>query len=43
MIESIANISSEMNIMDAGLKENESECLENCCRLKLMKRQNVPK
>ena len=42
MIESTTDISSEMNIMEAELKENESICLENCCRLALMKRQNVP-
>ena len=37
------DISSEMNIMEAEHKENESLCSENCCRLELMKRQNVPK
>ena len=29
--------------MEAELKENEIICFENCCRLELMKRQNVPK
>ena len=45
MIESTTDISSEMNIMEAELKENESICFENCYRLddKIMKRQNVPK
>ena len=43
MIESTKDISSEINSIEAELKENESICLENCCRLKLMKRQNVPK
>ena len=42
MIESTTDISPEMNIMEAELKENES-CLEKCCRLELIKRQNVPK
>ena len=37
MIESTSNISSEMNIMEAELKENESIYLENCCRLELSK------
>ena len=37
------DISSEMNIMEAELEENGSICLLNCCRLELMKRQNVPK
>ena len=32
-----------MNILEAELKENERICLENCCRLELIKRQNVPK
>ena len=43
MIESTTDIYSEMNIMEAELKENESICFENFCRLELMKRQNVPK
>ena len=43
MIERTTDISSEMNIMGAGLKENGSVCLENCCRLEFMKRQNVAK
>ena len=29
--------------MEAELESNESLCLENCCRLELMKGQNVPK
>ena len=40
MIENTTDISSEMKIMEAELKENESICLQNCCRLELMKRQN---
>ena len=32
-----------MNSIEAELKENESIYLENCCRLELMKRQNVKK
>ena len=43
MIESTTDISLEMNSMEVELKENESICLENCCKLELMKRQNVPK
>ena len=43
MIEITTDISSEMNSIEAELEENESICLENCCRLELMKRQNVPK
>ena len=43
MIEITTDISSEMNSIEAELKENESVCLENCSRLELMKRQNVPK
>ena len=43
MIESTTDISSEMNSMEAEVNENESMYLENCCRLELMKRQNVPK
>ena len=43
MIENTTDITSEMNIMEAELKENESMCFENCYRLELMKRQNVPK
>ena len=43
MIENTTDISSEMNIMEAELIENESICFENCYRLELMKRQNVPK
>ena len=43
MIESTTDISSEMNSIDAELEENEGICLENCCRLELMKSQNVPK
>ena len=39
MIESATHTSSEMNIMEAELEENKSICLENCCRLELMKRQ----
>ena len=38
MIENTTDISSEMNIMEAELKENESMCFENCYRLELMKR-----
>ena len=30
-------------LMKAELKENETICFENCCRLELMNRQNVPK
>ena len=43
MIESTTDIYSEMNIMEAKLKENEGICLENFFRLELIKRQNVPK
>ena len=43
MIESTTDIFSEMNIMEGELKENGSIFLENCCRLELMKRQNVLK
>ena len=44
MIKSTTDISSEMNIMDAELKENGgSICFENGRRLELMKRENVPK
>ena len=43
MIESTVDISLEMNIMEAELKENENICFENCYKLELMKRQNVPK
>ena len=43
MIESTTDISSEMNNMEPDLEQNESVCLESCCRLELMKRQNVPK
>ena len=43
VIETTTDISSEMNIKEAELKENESICFENCYRLELMKRQNVPK
>ena len=37
------DIFSEMITMEAEHEENESSCLESCCRLELMKRQNVPK
>ena len=43
MIESTTDISSEMSSIEAEVKENESLCPESCCRLELMKRQNVPK
>ena len=43
VIESTRDISSEMNSMEAELEQNESLCLKSCCRLELMKRQNVPK
>ena len=43
MVESTTDISSEMKSMEAELEQNESLCLESCCRLELMKRQNVPK
>ena len=43
MIESTVDISSEMNSMEAKLKQNESLCLDSCCILELMKRQNVTK
>ena len=42
MIESTTDISSEMKSMEAKLEQNKSLCLESCCRLELMKRQNVP-
>ena len=42
-IESTTDISSEINSMEAELEQNGSLCLESCCRLELMKRQNVPK
>ena len=29
--------------MESKLEQNESLCLESCCRLQLMKHQNVPK
>ena len=41
VIESTTDISSEMNSMEAELEQNESLCLESCCRLDLMKRQSV--
>ena len=43
MIESTTGISSEMKSMEVELEQNKSLCLESCCRLELMKRQNVPK
>ena len=43
VIESTMNISSEMNSMAAELEQNETLRRESCCRLELMKRQNVPK
>ena len=43
MIESTKDISSETNIMEAELEQNGSIYLESCCRLELMKSQNVPK
>ena len=43
LIENTTEISSEMNNMEAELEQNESLCLESCCRLELMRRQNVPK
>ena len=42
VIESTTDISSEMETMEAELEQNKSLCLESCCRLELMKRQNVP-
>ena len=42
MIESTTDISSEMKSMEAELEQNKSLCFESCCRLELMKRQNVP-
>ena len=43
VIQNTKDISLEMNIMEDELKENESICFENCCRLELMNPQNVPK
>ena len=43
VIESTTDISSEMKSMEAELEQNKRLCLESCCRLELMKRQNVPK
>ena len=43
MIESTTDISSEMKSIEAELEQNKSLCLESCCRLELMKRQNVSK
>ena len=43
MIKSIRDISSEMNSLEAELKENESMCLDVADLIGLMKRQNVPK
>ena len=43
VIETTMDIFSEMNSIEAELEETESKCLENCCRLELMKHQNVPK
>ena len=43
MIESTTDISSEMKSMEAKLEQKKSLRLESCCRLELMKRQNVPK
>ena len=37
------DISSEMKSIEDELEQNKSLCLESCCRLELMKRQNVPK
>ena len=42
VIETTRDISSEMNSMEAEPEQNKSVCLESCCRLELMKRQNVP-
>ena len=39
----MVDISSEMNNMETELEQNESLYLESCCRLELIKRQNVPK
>ena len=36
MIESTTDMFSEMNSVEAELKENENICLENCCRLELL-------
>ena len=43
VIESTTDILSEMKSLEADLERNKSLCLESCCRLELMKRQNVPK
>ena len=43
MIESATGTSSEINSMEAELEQNESLCIEICCRLGFMKLQNVPK
>ena len=43
VIESTTIISPDLSSIEAELKQNESLCLESCCRLELMKRQNVPK
>ena len=43
VIQSITDISSEINSMELELEQNESLCLESCCRLELMERQNVSK
>ena len=40
MIKFTKDISSETNIMEAELKENESIYLQEFCRLELIKRQN---
>ena len=38
-----SDISSEMSSMEVELEQNKSISLQSCCRLELMKRQNVPK
>ena len=43
MIESTTDIPSEMKSMEAELKQNIGLCLESCCRIELMKGQNVLK
>ena len=37
------DISLEVNSMEAELEQNESLCLQGCCRLDLMNHQHVPK
>ena len=43
VIKNTTDISSEMNSTEAELEQDKSLCQESCCRLELIKRQNVPR